>query len=183
MLESVEQSATNCEILAKIIDTENRRKQMERLEALFSNQNKEIEELLCIFQIEDTRYPKYHLAELNTAREEETAWQHMTEECRYCESLRNTDYQFHKEKNPGRIPKTCRWFLNHPKYQEWLFWDPAHGGEGGPKYKTRLRMSLKNTMKQWSRALRTFPTEPTTSFSPQGFSLLSASIFHAEVSS
>lgn len=119
MLESVKQSAINCEILAKIIDTEDQRKRMESLETLFSNQNKEIEELLRVSQMEDTRYLKRHLAELKTAREDKTARQHMTEESRCCESLRTTDYQFHKEKNPDRVPGTCQWFLNHPKYQEW----------------------------------------------------------------
>ena len=119
MLGSVRQSATNCEILAKIIDTEDQRKRMERLETLLTSQNTEIEELLRVSQMEETRYMKGHLAELKIAREEEAAWQHMTVESRCCESLRTTDYQFHKEKNPDRIPGTCQWFLNHPKYQEW----------------------------------------------------------------
>ena len=119
MLESVKQLATNCEILAKIIDTEDRRKRMERLETVFTNQNKEIEELLRVSQVEDTRYRQTHLAELKIAREEETAWQHMAEESRCFESLRTTDYLFHKEKNPDQIPGTCQWFLNHPRYQEW----------------------------------------------------------------
>ena len=118
MLESVKQSATNCEILAKIIDAEDQRKRLERLETLVINQNKLIEDL--VLQTPDTRHMKSHLAALKTARDEETAWQHMTEESQCCESLRTTDYLFHKEKNPDRITGTCQWFLDHRKYKEWL---------------------------------------------------------------
>ena len=118
MLESVKQSATDCEILAKIIDAEDQRKRLERLETLVTSQNKLIEDL--VLQTHGTPPMKNRLAELKTARDEETAWQHMTEGSQCCESLRTTDYLFHKEKIPDRITGTCQWFLDHRKYKEWL---------------------------------------------------------------
>ena len=119
MLGTVKQSATNCEILMQIIDTEDRRKRLGKLETLLSDQNKQVEELIRSSKIQDEKYMKSLLVETKTAREEEAAWNHMTEEARCCEALRTTDYKFQKEKNPDRIPGTCQWFLNHPKYQQW----------------------------------------------------------------
>ena len=103
MLESVKQSATNCEILAKIIDAEDQRKRLEGLETLVTNQNKFIEDL--VLQTHSTRHVKSHSAELKTAGDEETAWQHMTEESKCYESLRTTDYLFHKEKIQIGLPE------------------------------------------------------------------------------
>jgi len=43
------------------------------------------------------------------------------EERRKChEIFRTTDYQGLKDQNPVKVEGTCEWFLNHPKYQNWL---------------------------------------------------------------
>lgn len=69
---------------------------MERLETLFTTQNKDINESLRMSQLEDTRYMKSDLAESKNTRKEDTAWQHMTEE---------SGYQSHEERGPNRIPE------------------------------------------------------------------------------
>ncbi|KAH7360225.1 hypothetical protein BKA65DRAFT_180824 [Rhexocercosporidium sp. MPI-PUGE-AT-0058] len=35
-------------------------------------------------------------------------------------ALRSSDYEFNKDKNPERVPRTCEWLLNHEKYKAWL---------------------------------------------------------------
>ena len=60
------------------------------------------------------------------------------EETKCFETLRTSDYRAAKDRNPQRLPGTCRWFLEHPKYQEWtaqppisrLLWVSADPGCG-----------------------------------------------------
>jgi ankyrin repeat domain-containing protein 50 len=89
------------------------------LESILENQNRKIEELLKVSRVEDKEYEKLLLAELKAGREEQKDWHRNEEESRCYESLRTTDYEFNKNKNPDRIPGTCKWFLRHPRYQTW----------------------------------------------------------------
>jgi len=51
---------------------------------------------------------------------------HLNEEERKCfETLRTSDYQQAKDRNPERLPGTCKWFLEHPKYQGWTAQPPV----------------------------------------------------------
>ena len=52
-------------------------------------------------------------------------------------SLYTSNYRQHKERNPKRVPGTCEWFLEHPKYLDWinkqvssLLWVSANAGCG-----------------------------------------------------
>jgi hypothetical protein len=107
------------------------------LESVFKNQNRKIDELLKVSRVEDKEYEKLLVAELKASREEQKDWHRNEEESRCYESLRTTDYEFNKDENPDRVPRTCEWFLQHPRYQKWLneeacswFWVAADPGCG-----------------------------------------------------
>ena len=53
------------------------------------------------------------------------------------QTLRTSDYESHKERNPDRVDGTCRWFLDHPHFKYWwetkrssLLWVSADPGCG-----------------------------------------------------
>ena len=60
------------------------------------------------------------------------------EESRCFEVLRTSDYQAAKDRNPERLPGTCKWLLEHSTYQDWaskasqawLLWVSADPGCG-----------------------------------------------------
>lgn len=62
----------------------------------------------------------------------------MTEEERACYlSLYTSDYESHRNRNPKPVPGTCRWILEHEKYNDWystegsrLLWVSADAGCG-----------------------------------------------------
>lgn len=47
------------------------------------------------------------------------------EESKCFETLRTSNYLARKDLNPERLRGTCKWFLNHPKYQSWIAQTPA----------------------------------------------------------
>ena len=64
---------------------------------------------------------------------------HFSDEEKKCfEILRTSDYVSRKNLNPPRLPETCKWFLDHPKYKGWtaippdsrLLWVSADPGCG-----------------------------------------------------
>lgn len=120
ILASVKQYDTECEILIRIIDVEDGRVRNERLEDLLKNQDQRVTELLRESRKRDELFQLHVLAELQQGRNEFNE-RHLTEDeskCHKC--LRTNDYEFDKEKNPDRIPGTCEWFLQHPRYRDWL---------------------------------------------------------------
>ncbi|MCJ1265803.1 hypothetical protein MMC22_005684 [Lobaria immixta] len=42
------------------------------------------------------------------------------EESKCFETLRTSDYVGRKDLNPEPVPGTCKWFLDHPKYKDWM---------------------------------------------------------------
>ena len=68
---------------------------------------------------------------------EQTFWQPSQKEVDCHQSLRTSDYESYKERNPDRVEGTCRWFLEHPHFQYWwksktsnLLWVSADPGCG-----------------------------------------------------
>ncbi|MCJ1251264.1 hypothetical protein MMC30_008495 [Trapelia coarctata] len=64
-------------------------------------------------------------------------WQPSQQEINCHQSLRTSDYESHKERNPDRVEGTCRWFLEHSHFQYWwksktskLLWVSADPGCG-----------------------------------------------------
>lgn len=47
------------------------------------------------------------------------------EESKCFETLRTSNYRAQKDLNPERLPGTCKWILDHPKYQNWTSQTPA----------------------------------------------------------
>ncbi|MCJ1262547.1 hypothetical protein MMC22_002417 [Lobaria immixta] len=45
---------------------------------------------------------------------------HFSDESKCFETLRTSNYLARKDLNPERLPGTCKWFLDHPKYLGWI---------------------------------------------------------------
>lgn len=120
IISSIKECETNCEILLRIIDVEDRRIRMDTLEDLITKQEQCVAELLRESRKQDDLLQQKILEELQQGRNA-LSEMHLTEdEARCHECFRTNDYELDKEKNPDRIPGTCEWFLQHAKYQRWL---------------------------------------------------------------
>ncbi|KAI4102544.1 MAG: hypothetical protein LQ339_004561 [Xanthoria mediterranea] len=116
ILTSVKDHETSCEILLRIIDAEDSRSRADTLEALISEQNHRVTELLETHRQQDEASSKTLSGEVRRGVEYQAI-----EEASSChESLRVSEYEFNKDKNPARIPGTCEWFLQHSRYRKWL---------------------------------------------------------------
>ena len=78
-----------------------------------------------------------NLADHSNQTERPNNWQLGQKERECHQSLRTSDYESHKERNPDRVEGTCRWFLEHPHFQYWwksqksnLLWVSADPGCG-----------------------------------------------------
>lgn len=78
-----------------------------------------------------------NLADHSNQKEEQNFWQPSQKEVDCHQSLRTSDYESYKERNPDRVEGTCRWFLEHPHFQYWwksktsnLLWVSADPGCG-----------------------------------------------------
>ena len=127
ILSSIHDSESACDKILKVLDAQDGRERFGRLERCLKQQHSRIDELLQASRAQDEEYQKQHLAELQTSRAEEKAWRHeqkswhMSEEQSRCfEVLRTTPYEHNKERNKDPVEGTCKWFLEHAKYQEWL---------------------------------------------------------------
>lgn len=47
------------------------------------------------------------------------------EESKCFETPRTSNYLARKYLNPERLPGNCRWYLDHPKYQDWIAQSPT----------------------------------------------------------
>lgn len=60
----------------------------------------------------------------------------LSEELKCLQALRTSDYEQFKDRNPNRLNGTCKWFLQHSRYQEWrqssfgILWVSANPGCG-----------------------------------------------------
>ena len=127
ILSSIHDSETACDKILKVLDAQDGRDRFGRLEHSLKEQHGWIDELLRASRAQDEEYRKQHLAELQTSRAEEKYWRqeqkdwHMSEEQSRCfEVLRTTPYEHNKERNKDPVEGTCKWFLEHAKYQGWL---------------------------------------------------------------
>jgi len=78
-----------------------------------------------------------NLADHSNQTGEQNFWQPSQKEADCHQSLRTSDYESYKERNPDRVEGTCRWFLEHPHFQYWwksktsnLLWVSADPGCG-----------------------------------------------------
>ncbi len=116
ILTSIKDHETSCEDLLRIIDTEDSRSRADTLEALISEQNRRVTALLETHRQQDEASSKTLSGEVRRGVEYQAI-----EEASSChKSLRVSEYEFNKDKNPPRIPGTCEWFLRHSRYRKWL---------------------------------------------------------------
>ncbi|KAI9853440.1 MAG: hypothetical protein M1813_002224, partial [Trichoglossum hirsutum] len=116
ILGSIKGSAAACDELMRIIDAEDQRAGMARLESALDEQNSRVAELLSVSRIQDEQL----LAEIRDMRKDQRDLFETKEETDCLKSLRTTAYEETMHNNPDRVPGTCEWFLRHPKYCEWL---------------------------------------------------------------
>ena len=116
LLQGIKASDKACAKVREIIDVSDQRARTTQLEDLLNKQTRKVDELLRISREQDERL----LTEIKTMRKDQRdIFKNKEEEdCLAC--LRTTAYEETMEKNPERVPGTCEWFLQHPRYLEWL---------------------------------------------------------------
>ena len=79
------------------------------------------------------------LSDLDSQTRDQDVWQPSQKELDCHQSLRTSDYESYKERNPDKVEGTCRWFLEHPHFHYWwksktskLLWVSADPGCGKP---------------------------------------------------
>ena len=116
ILTSIKDHETSCEILLRIIDAEDSKSRADTLKGLIREQSRRVTELLETHWQQDETSSKTLSGDVRRGVEYQA-----TEEASSChESLRVSEYEFNKDKNPARIPGTCEWFLQHSRYRKWL---------------------------------------------------------------
>lgn len=120
ILSSIQVSETACNSILRLVDARDQRERLNRLDRCLGEQSRRVHELLQASQVQDEDYRKKHLAELHASREEHKEERMSDEQSKCIQSLRTTIYKHNKEKNKDPVEGTCKWFLEHWKYQEWL---------------------------------------------------------------
>ena len=115
-VKAIQGAETTCASMLPILDQETQLNSSERLLEISARQNELIERSV----LESEKQSQAIVEELKHSR---MAQEHAreAEEQRQClTTLRTTDYAAPKKLLPRKAPGTCEWFLQHPKYREWL---------------------------------------------------------------
>lgn len=108
-LEQIRSRERACEQCMNILNTEERRQGMQRLESRLRDVDAEVQ------QRSDAL-----ISELKASREDQKGWNMSQAESECLETLRTVDYESDKSRIADRVERTCEWFLGHEKYQSWL---------------------------------------------------------------
>ena len=98
-----------CEKYRVLLDTNERRQGMERLESRLRDLDAEVQQR-----------SEALLSELVVSREEQKGWKMSRVESECLETLRTVDYESDKSRIADRVKGTCKWFTAHNKYRSWL---------------------------------------------------------------
>ena len=98
-----------CEKYRVLLDTNERRQGMERLESRLRDLDAEVQQR-----------SEALLSELVVSREEQKGWKMSRVESECLETLRTVDYESDKSRIADRVKGTCKWFTTHNKYRSWL---------------------------------------------------------------
>lgn len=98
MIEKIKSYDNQCNTLIKLVDIEGHQDQSQQVQLLLKELDRKNDTLIH---------------EALSLRKNDLEFQCL-------EVFRTMDYERYKNKNPSRIPGTCNWFLDHPKYQDWL---------------------------------------------------------------
>lgn len=150
ILDTVKASEEECDKLRTIIDSKGQENRMTQLKIMLSQQSDEVNKLLETSRARDEAF----LAEMKAMREDQKAsfQKQKQADCHQC--FRVADYETTMNINPERVPKTCEWFLGHPRYIGWLndqgpnlLWVTADPGCG----KSVLSKFLVHNYRSWMR--------------------------------
>lgn len=136
ILDKVKSAASACNESRSIIDGNDQRKSR-ALDKILKQQIDKIQKQVEASYKDDEEFRKLHLEELKDTRVEQREWR-LTDKEQLChQTLRTSEYEKHKARNPDRVHGTCRWFLDHPNYKDWfesknsaLLWVSADPGCG-----------------------------------------------------
>ena len=136
ILDKVKLAANACVEMTAIIDARDQRKSM-ALEKILKEQVDKIEQQFEMSHGVDEQFRNLQLEELRDIRVEQRSWRLTDKEERCLQTLRTSEYEKHKARNPDRVDGTCRWFLDHQNYKAWyeskksaLLWVSADPGCG-----------------------------------------------------
>jgi len=115
-LVSISDADTECTKLLPTLDAESQSNYSQQLSQILSTQTDQIQKSLQASEI----LIENLLAEVRGARNDQRDWEEEKVKRECMSMLRTTDFEFSKNKNPQRSPRTCEWFLQHPEYQRWL---------------------------------------------------------------
>ncbi|KAH0559465.1 hypothetical protein GP486_004019 [Trichoglossum hirsutum] len=115
VLVKIDELEMACEKLTWRIDANDQRARMKHVATILDGQDRRVEELLK----RDEEHWKLVSEELKAGREEQSEWHRNAGWSDCHRSFRTTPYEADKDRNPDRVPGTCEWFLEHPRYQKW----------------------------------------------------------------
>lgn len=133
MLAEIKTTESNCSAISDVVGSE-------RVDAAWKEQERRMDDLL---RSQEEHYRKLQqttdqiAADLRQGVEEQRRWHQTDEESRCLQALCTSTYEDRKNRNPNRVPGTCKWFLNNEKFREWamndssdLLWVTADPGCG-----------------------------------------------------
>jgi hypothetical protein len=116
VVQKISDADTTCTKLLPTLDAESQSNHSKQLSDILSAQTTQIEKS---FQ-ESNKLTESILEEVRAARNEQKYRQDQEDKRNFLSVLRTTDFEFSKNKNPEKSPRTCEWLLQHPEYQKWL---------------------------------------------------------------
>lgn len=131
LLADIKNSEIACQYTSQVVHSERLdtalKEQDRRMREFFSMQEKHYHSLRQTVQTSFTAFDQAGNSNRTQTDEEAACLQ----------ALRTSTYEDHKDRNPRRVPGTCRWFLENDKYDRWreepcssLLWVTADPGCG-----------------------------------------------------
>lgn len=112
IIESIKKSDLTCGRFISIVDAKDQRKGRTRLERVLAEQDMMMKKLLQTSRDQDETNRN-----LWSKHQE---WRQTDEERNCHQVFRTSEYERHKSRNPDRVEETCKWFLGHHNFKQWL---------------------------------------------------------------
>ena len=116
ILGTIKKSEEECDKRRAIIDKGDQQTLMQKLDIMLTEQSAKVNELREASRAQDEAL----LAGIKAIREDQKASFQNEKEANCHRCFRVANYESTKDNNTDRVPGTCEWFLQHPRYTRWL---------------------------------------------------------------